>query len=154
MSDLASPVGLPATAQPLPWLIVSAQPTLAQLEAARDAGVSAVIDLRDPMEARPFSEPDEAERLGLSYHNVPVRPGALDDAALEKIVTTLRERAGSPTLLHCASANRTGGPLIAYLILDEGMDEQAAIDVAMRAGLRSAEIMEWGVNYARTHRQS
>lgn len=153
MTDLAAATGVPQGSQPLPWLVVTGQPTLEQLTAAQKAGVTAVIDLRDPMEDRAFSEPTEVAGLGMSYHNFPVRPGALDDGALEQALNTLRAQAGTGTLMHCASANRTGGPLIAFLILDEGMEEQAAVEVAMRAGLRSAEIMEWGLDYARKHRQ-
>lgn len=153
MSLLPSLSGLTNGAEPLPWLITSGQPSVAQLQAAQQAGVTAIIDLRDPMEARPFDEPEEVARLGMSYHNFPVSGGALDDATLDKVLGVLRAQAGTPTMLHCASANRTGGPLIAFLILDQGMEEQAAVDTAMRAGLRSAEIMEWGLNYARTHRR-
>ncbi len=153
MSDLAAATGVSEGSSPLPWLVVTAQPSLEQLQAARQAGVTAVIDLRDPMEDRPFSEPSEVAGLGMTYHNFPVRPGALADEALEQALGVLRAQKGTGTLMHCASANRTGGPLIAYLILDEGMDEQAAVDAAMRAGLRSAEIMEWGLDYARRHRQ-
>ena len=145
--------GLINGAEPLPWLVTSGQPTLAHLEAAAQAGVTAVIDLRDPMEQRPFDEPTEVTKLGMKYHNFPVSGGALDDVTLGKVLEVLRAQAGAPTMLHCASANRTGGPLIAYLIVDQGVEEQAAVDTAMRAGLRSAEIMEWGLNYARTHRQ-
>jgi protein tyrosine phosphatase (PTP) superfamily phosphohydrolase (DUF442 family) len=150
---LPSLPGLINGAEPLPWLVTSGQPTLAHLEAAQQAGVTTVIDLRDPMESRPFDESAEVQRLGMHYHNFPVSGGALDDATLERILGALRDNAGSPTMLHCASANRTGGPLIAYLILDQGVDEQQAVDAAMRAGLRSAEVMEWGLNYARTHRR-
>ena len=153
MSTLPSLPGLINAAEPLPWLVTSGQPSLSHLEAAAQAGVTTVIDLRDPMEQRPFDEASEVERLGMSYHNVPVGSGALDDATLDKVLGVLRAQAGQPTMLHCASANRTGGPLIAYLILDHGIDEQAAVDTAMRSGLRSAEIMEWGLNYARTHRR-
>jgi protein tyrosine phosphatase (PTP) superfamily phosphohydrolase (DUF442 family) len=153
MSMLPSLPSLINGAEPLPWLITSGQPSLAHLEAAAQAGVTTVIDLRDPMEQRPFDEPAEVAKLGMSYHNFPVSGGALDDATLEQVLGVLRAQAGTPTVLHCASANRTGGPLIAYLILDQGVDEQAAVDTAMRSGLRSAEIMEWGLNYARTHRR-
>lgn len=152
MTMLSAVPGLINGAEPLPWLITSGQPSLAQLDAAQQAGVTTVIDLRDPMEQRPFDEAAEVERLGMRYHNFPVSGGALDDATLERVLSVLRTQAGTPTLMHCASANRTGGPLIAYLILDQGTDEQAAVDAAMRAGLRSAEVMEWGLNYARTHR--
>lgn len=152
MPLLPSIPGLINGAEPLPWLVTAGQPSLAQLEAAQQSGVTAVIDLRDPMEPRPFDEPAEVRRLGMSYHNFPVGGGALDNATLDKVLGILRAQAGAPTMLHCASANRTGGPLIAFLILDHGVDEKTAVDTAMRSGLRSAEVMEWGLEYARTHR--
>lgn len=153
MSLLPTLPGLINGAEPLPGLITAGQPTLAHLEAAHLAGVTTVIDLRDPMEQRPFDEPAEVQRLGMSYHNFPVRGGALDDATIDRVLAVLRGNAGAGTLLHCASANRTGGPLIAHLILDHAVEEQAAVDIAMRSGLRSAEVMEWGLDYARTHRR-
>jgi protein tyrosine phosphatase (PTP) superfamily phosphohydrolase (DUF442 family) len=152
VSLLDAMAGAPNANQPLPWLLTSGQPTLQQFEALRAAGVTAVIDLRDPMEPRPLDEPADLARLGIAYHVVPVRSGALDDDTLGEIVALLRKYDGQPTLLHCASANRVGGALLAYLILDKGMSEQEAVDAAMRVGLRSTELMDWGLAYARTHR--
>ena len=152
MSLFEALAGVPNGTEPLPWLLTCGQPSADQLEAARDAGVCAVIDLRDPMEARPFDEPSTLERLGISYHNIPVNVGALDDTTLEQVLDVVRRTAGKPTMLHCASANRVGGALIPYFILDQSMDEQAALDAAMRVGLRSAELLEWGLDYARRHR--
>jgi hypothetical protein len=34
-------------------------------------------------------------------------------------------------------------------MLDHGLEEDDAVGQAMRIGLRSAELMEWGVEYAR-----
>ncbi len=144
--------GAPNAAQPLPWLVTCGQPSADQFAAAHAAGIRAVIDLRDPMESRPFDEPAALDRLGITYRNIPVNVGALDDASLEAVLAALREFADTPTMLHCASANRVGGALIPYFINDRGMDEQAAIDAAMRVGLRSAELMDWGLDYARRHR--
>jgi hypothetical protein len=45
-----------------------------------------------------------------------------------------------------------GGALIPYFILDQDMEEQDAVDQAMRVGLRSAEMMEWGLDYSRRHK--
>jgi hypothetical protein len=52
-------------------------------------------------------------------------------------------------LLHCSSGNRTSAALIPYLMIDKKMEEEDAVDVAMRGGLRSAELMELAVEYAR-----
>ncbi len=151
VSLLAAMQSAPNAGQPLPWMVTAGQPSADQMRAASEAGVKVVIDLRDPMEPRPFDEAAEAAALGLTYVNIPVNPAALSEATLERILATVREHADTPTLLHCASANRVGGALIPYFILDQGMGEQDAVDAAMRIGLRSAELMEWGIDYARKH---
>jgi hypothetical protein len=33
-------------------------------------------------------------------------------------------------------------------MLDQGLNEEEAVGQAMRIGLRSAELLEWGVDYA------
>lgn len=141
----------PNVGQPLPWLVTAGQPTADQMRAAATAGIRTVIDLRDPMEPRPFDEASVAAELGLTYVNTPVTPGTLTNATLERVLAAVRAHADTPTLLHCASANRVGAALIPYFILDRGMSEQDAVDAAMMIGLRSAEMMEWGIAYARTH---
>jgi protein tyrosine phosphatase (PTP) superfamily phosphohydrolase (DUF442 family) len=108
-----------------------------------------VLDLRDPMEPRLVDESALVRELGMEYVNIPVRAGSLDDATLERILGVLREAGGRTVFVHCGSGNRVGGALIPYLILDQKLEEQDAVDQAMRVGLRSAEIMEWGLDYAR-----
>ena len=150
MSILDAIAGATNAALPLPWLATAGQPSAQQFAAAQAAGVKVVIDLRDPMEPRPFDEATTLSALGIEYINIPVVNGALSTEALEKILAALRAHAGTPTILHCASANRVGGALIPYFVLDEGMTEQDAVDAAMRVGLRSAELMAWGADYARS----
>jgi protein-tyrosine phosphatase len=60
----------------------------------------------------------------------------------------LRRLTGRKALLHCSSGNRTSAALIPYLMLDQEMTEEDAVDTAMRGGLRSAELMEIAVQYA------
>ena len=151
MSMLDAINGAPNAAQPLPWLATAGQPSAEQLAAAKAAGAEVVIDLRDPMEPRPFDEAAAVRALGMEYINVPVNLGALSDEVMERVLAAVREHAGKPALLHCASANRVGGALIPFFMIDQGMDEQDAIDAATRVGLRNAELMEWGLEYARRH---
>jgi protein tyrosine phosphatase (PTP) superfamily phosphohydrolase (DUF442 family) len=153
MSLLAAATDVPNASSPLPWLVVAGQPSASQLTALQVAGVRNVIDIRDAMESRPFDEAETAATLGMRYINAPVVAGALSDQVMDRVLTALREARGTPTLLHCASANRTGGPLIAYLMIDQGMAEASAVDAAMRGGLRSVEVMEWGTEYAKRQRK-
>jgi protein tyrosine phosphatase (PTP) superfamily phosphohydrolase (DUF442 family) len=137
--------------QILPGVITGGQPTGEQLRAFKAAGGEVVLDLRDPMESRTVDEPALVRELELTYVNVPVRAGLVDDATMVRILSVLRESAGQTVFFHCGSGNRVGGALIPHLILDHGMEEQDAVDQAMRVGLRSLEMMEWGLDYARRY---
>jgi protein tyrosine phosphatase (PTP) superfamily phosphohydrolase (DUF442 family) len=148
-SLLGALAGVANASEPLPGLATGGQPAEAHLRALRDAGAAVVLDIRDPMEARPFDEVAAVGGIGMRYINVPVTSGALSDETMERILAVLRNRSENAVFLHCASGNRVGGPLIAHLVLDNGMDEDDAVEIAMRAGLRSAELMEWGLDYAR-----
>jgi protein tyrosine phosphatase (PTP) superfamily phosphohydrolase (DUF442 family) len=135
--------------EPVPGLLTGGQPMPRHFEALKAAGLAAVIDIRDPMEPRPFDEPGLVRELGMEYTNVSVRQGALDDAMMDAVLAELRKHAHHPTLLHCASANRVGGALIPWFIIDRGMTEDDAVAAAMKVGLRGADLLEWGLEYAR-----
>jgi protein tyrosine phosphatase (PTP) superfamily phosphohydrolase (DUF442 family) len=146
--------GVANACQLLPNVVTGGQPTAEQLEALSQVHGSIVLDLRDPMEPRPVDEANLARRLGLEYVNVPVRAGALDDQLLERILGVLRSAGDKTVFVHCGSGNRVGGALLPYLILDQGMEEEDAVEQAMRVGLRSAEVLEWGLDYARRNQKS
>jgi protein tyrosine phosphatase (PTP) superfamily phosphohydrolase (DUF442 family) len=141
--------GVANACQILPTVITGGQPSAAQLRALKEAGGGIVLDVRDPMEPRLVDEPALVRELGMEYVNVPVRAGSLDDATLERIRSVLRKAGDRTVFFHCGSGNRVGGALIPYFILDQNMEEQDAVDQAMRVGLRSAEMMEWGLDYVR-----
>jgi protein tyrosine phosphatase (PTP) superfamily phosphohydrolase (DUF442 family) len=145
--------GVANACQILPNVITGGQPNAAQLRALKGAGGEIVLDIRDPMEPRVVDEPALVRELGMEYVNIPVQVGSLDDVTLERILTVLRESNGRMVFFHCGSGNRVGGALIPYFILDQELTEEDALDQAMRVGLRSAEIMEWGLDYARRNQR-
>jgi protein tyrosine phosphatase (PTP) superfamily phosphohydrolase (DUF442 family) len=142
---------VPNACQPLPGLVTGGQPSAADLERFRSAGGGIVVDLRDPMEPRPYDEPAAAALLGLDYVNIPVHSGGLNDTTMERILETVRTAGDRTVFIHCGSGNRVGGALIPYFMLDHGLEQDDAVGQAMRVGLRSAELMEWGTDYARRH---
>ena len=144
--------GVSNACQILPNVISGGQPTADQLKDLKAAGGQIVLDLRDPMEPRPVDEAALVRELGMEYVNVPVRAGSLDDTTLEHILAALRGAGDRTVFFHCGSGSRVGGALIPYFILDQGMEEEDAVEQAMRVGLRSAEYMEWGLDYARRNR--
>jgi protein tyrosine phosphatase (PTP) superfamily phosphohydrolase (DUF442 family) len=146
--------GVANACQILPTVVTGGQPTADQLKALKAAGGEIVLDLRDPMEPRPVAEAALVRELGMEYINIPVRAGSLDDTTLEQILAVLRRVGERTVFFHCGSGSRVGGALIPYFILEQGMEEQEAVDQAMRVGLRSAEYMEWGLEYARRNQGS
>jgi protein tyrosine phosphatase (PTP) superfamily phosphohydrolase (DUF442 family) len=140
---------VPNACQILPNVVTGGQPTTADLEAYREGGGGIVLDLRDPMEPRPLDEAATTHRLGLEYVVVPVTAGTLTDATLERIHQVLREAGDRPLFVHCGSGSRVGGALLPHLMLEHGLTEEDATAQAMRIGLRSADLLEWGLDYAR-----
>jgi protein tyrosine phosphatase (PTP) superfamily phosphohydrolase (DUF442 family) len=144
---------IPNACQPLPGLVTGGQPTETQLEAFRAAGGDAVLDIRAPSEPRPLDERAVTDRLGLDYTVIPVAARTLDDDTMEQILDAVRQAQGRTLLFHCASGNRVGAALIPHFVLDQGMEEEDAVAQAVRVGLKSPELMAWGVEYARRHRR-
>ena len=152
MNDAMKAVGGVANAcEAVPNVITGGQPTREQLEGLKAAGGGVVLDIRDPMEQRPFDEAHTVEELGMEYVNVPISPGSTGDEKMERILETLRRNRERTVFFHCGSGNRVGGAMIAHLMLDHGIDEEEAVTRAMKMGLRSPEYMEWGLDYARRH---
>jgi protein tyrosine phosphatase (PTP) superfamily phosphohydrolase (DUF442 family) len=149
---LSAVAGLPNAAEPVTGWITGGQPTEQQLKAFKSAGGEVVVDNRDPMEPRPFDEPAVARSLGLEYVNIPLVHGAVTKETMGQIHAKLKKLEGRKTLLHCASGNRTSAALIPYLMIDKKMDQEEAVDTAMRGGLRSAELMELAIEYAGSSR--
>ena len=144
--------GVPNACQVLPTVVTGGQPTPEQLDALAKSGNAIVVDMREPMEPRAFDEPALVRELGMEYKLVPVGPHTMSDTTLETLRSTLAGAGERPVFIHCGSGNRVGGALIPVLMLDQGMDEEDAVDTAMRVGLRSAELMEWGLGYTRRQR--
>ena len=154
MSDLRTAIaGVPNAAEPFPDLVTGGQPSAQHLVGLKAAGCEIVLDLRDPMEPRPFDEPAAVRAAGMEYVNIPVSGASMTDETLTRIRDTVANLAGDrKTFMHCGSGNRVGATLIPYLMLDKGMEEDDAMTEAMKIGTRSAELMEWALNYVRRTR--
>jgi protein tyrosine phosphatase (PTP) superfamily phosphohydrolase (DUF442 family) len=143
--------GIANACQLFPNVVTGGQPSATNLEAFKAAGGAVVLDLREPMEPRPLDEPAVVSRLGMEYVNVPVSAGRMNDETIDQVLDVMRRAGNRTVLVHCASGNRVGGALLPHLILDQSLDEEDAVNQAMRVGLRSAEMLEWGLDYARRH---
>jgi protein tyrosine phosphatase (PTP) superfamily phosphohydrolase (DUF442 family) len=144
--------GVPNACQALPTVVTGGQPTPEQLKDLASTGSAIVVDMREPMEPRGFDEPALVRELGMEYKLIPVGPHTMSDTTLATLRSTLAGAGERTVFIHCGSGNRVGGALIPVLMLDQGLEEEDAVDAAMRVGLRSAELMEWGLGYTRRQR--
>ena len=151
MSQLLEAIaGLANACEPLPGIVTGGQPTAEHLVALKGAGGDVVLDLREPMEQRPYRTPDAVRAAGLEYVNIPFGHGAISDATFEAALRTVRQLGGQKrVLVHCSSGSRVGAALIPYLMLDQGFEEEDAINEAMRIGTRNAGLLEQALDYAR-----
>jgi protein tyrosine phosphatase (PTP) superfamily phosphohydrolase (DUF442 family) len=145
---MAALIGLANESEPVSGWITGGQPTEQQLKAFKAAGGEVVVDNRDPMEPRPFDEPAVVRAAGLDYISLPIVHGAVTTDTMKRMHDTLKKLAGKKALLHCSSGNRTSAALIPYLMIDKKMEQDDAVEIAMRGGLRSAELMELALSYA------
>jgi protein tyrosine phosphatase (PTP) superfamily phosphohydrolase (DUF442 family) len=89
-------------------LVTCGQPTEAQLEAARRAGVEVVINLALHDDPR-YSLPDErgtVEALGLTYTHIPVRFDSPTESDLLAFFNAMDAAQGRRVLVHCAANYR------------------------------------------------
>jgi len=145
---MAALIGLANESEPVSGWITGGQPTEQQLKAFKAAGGEVVVDNRDPMEPRPLDEPAVVRAAGMEYISLPIVHGAVTTDTMKRMHDTLKKLAGKKALLHCSSGNRTSAALIPYLMIDKKMEQDDAVDIAMRGGLRSAELMELALSYA------
>jgi len=132
------------------WL--ASQPSPADFECARDAGVRTVIDLRPAGELSEFDEPALVRGLGLAYVSLPFKsPETLTDEVFDR-ARELLDTAEGPILLHCSSANRVGAVWLPWRVLDGGLGWDAALAEARTIGLRTPAYEEKARSYVERQR--
>ena len=151
MSELLDAIaGVANAAEPVPGLVTGGQPQQPHLAALKRAGCALVLDCRDPMEPRPVREPEDIQAAGIEYVSIPVGHTRGDDETLRRIRELMRTNVGKRKVFyHRASGNRCGATLIPFLMLDQEFTEDEAVNAAMRMGTRSAELIEWALDYVR-----
>lgn len=124
---------------PLPGVLTGGQPTEEQLRAAAEAGYTAVIDLRMAGE-HDFDERGIVERLGMTYHAVPVDGSSgLTRERAEALDAALLEAGAGPVMVHCGSGNRVGALIALHEHWIRGREAEASLETGLAAGLTSLE---------------
>ena len=138
---------------PVPGVATGGQPTAEHLGKLRRAGFKAVLDLRPAEEPRGYDEPAAARRAGLSYRRLPIGHEGVPDSTFDAFRALMADSRSQPVLVHCASGNRVGPVLIAWLVLDRGWDWDRAVEMAKSGGLRSEALERAALDYIEHHRR-
>jgi uncharacterized protein (TIGR01244 family) len=116
-----------------PEFAIAGQVTPEQLQAAKEAGYQAVLNLRVPGEQGFLdNEETQAQAAGLSYVNIPVSPNEMSQVA-DRVITQLEELP-KPILVHCGSALRAGAMVLAYMGTRQGKTAEEVLEQARQAG--------------------
>lgn len=138
---------------PLPGVATGGQPTADHLDKLRRAGFKTVLDLRPAEEPRGYDEPAAARRAGLSYRHLPIGHAGVPDSTFDAFRALMADARSQPLLVHCASGNRVGPVMIAWLVLDRGWDWDRAVEMAKSGGLRSEALEKAALDYIEHHRR-
>ena len=119
-----------------PDIATAGQPSDEAWADIKKAGFKAVINLRTAEEGS-LEEKPKVEAQGLEYFNIPIGSDGFSNEKLHLFNQILGDEEARPVLIHCASSNRVGAMWLLHQVLDEGVDETAALAEAKKAGLAS-----------------
>ncbi len=120
----------------------------ASIEEATQNGVTTIVDLRSPQEAK-WDERAAAEARSIAYHNVPVsrNGGSFDSVTFNNISDIIDKHRSGKILIHCSSGQRAAAWFAAHLADDHGMSTEQSIALAKKVGLESERIESRVRNY-------
>ncbi len=132
---------LPNFSEPIEGVYCAGQPSAEQFQAAAEAGVTTVVNLRPAGETAPRDIEAEVTGAGMTYVNIPIGgPGDLDKGAANALAEALDAAEGG-VLIHCGSSNRVGGLLALKAHWVDGVPAAEALALGRAAGLTGLEPM-------------
>jgi len=140
MTDQIDIPGIPNLKHPARGYISGGQPSPEQLQAAADAGVGHIINLRPVTEDAGYDEPAKAKELGLSYSVLGIA-GAQDLTAdnAHRLDQMLTQHGDTTTLVHCASGNRVGALMALRAAWVQHKPKAEAMAIGREWGMTNAE---------------
>ncbi len=140
-ASAASPATTAATPLPAgfhrlsPDIIVGGQPSSADLEAFRKAGVSTIVNLRPDSEAGVADEETFIAILPFQYVQIPLTLDNVDAAKVDTFRRTIKDPSNRPMVVHCATGGRVGMMFAILAALDDGKSLQEAEEIGEAAGM-------------------
>lgn len=127
------------------------QPTEEGFKEIARKGYKSVLNLRTPAEGSE-SERAVVEKLGMRYINIPVSPDSINEQAADRFRQVMRDKSNEPVFVHCRSANRVGGMMILYLVLDKKESLDDAVKQAHQIGFSDMPwLKDFVLDYIKRH---
>ena len=128
--------------QVTPQFCTGGQPQMEHFARLKQAGVKAVLNLRQPSEHTAVEEQQAVEAAGLKYFNIPVNYRQPDAAHVDEFLRITDDPSNRPMFIHCTAAIRVGAFWMIRRVLRDGMEVERALEEARRVGLRDAPHLE------------
>ncbi|HEB53358.1 MAG TPA: hypothetical protein ENI87_08905 [bacterium] len=130
-------LGIYNLSAPFPRVLCSGQPTEAQFDALKDAGVTTVIHLRPQSESGTGFEEEHAKAQGLEFVRFPinVRKGDLNKDKVAAFAKLLADHGDGTTLVSCGSSNRVGSLFALKAFWIDGKSKDEALAIGRSAGM-------------------
>ena len=130
------------------------QPRLEHLQALKNDGVKAIVNLRTPGEHRAAEEEAKAREVGLRYFNIPVVFADPKEEQVTEFLKITDDPANRPVFIHCTAAIRVGAFWLIRRVLRDGWTFEDAEKEAEKIGLReSPHLNEFARRYIEKHRK-
>lgn len=116
------------------------EPTAVGLTELGAMGIKVDLDLRQVSGAT-RAEKEEAEKLGIKYVNIPMKPlSAPTDAEVQHALAVLEQTNAGPVFVHCRRGKDRAGTVVAcYRIQHDGWSNEEALKEAKKHGMSFAE---------------
>ena len=123
-----------------PGIYSAGQPEPDDWRDIKEAGVSAVVNLRPASEQPGVDEAAAVRALGLEHHHLPIASAAdLDDERVSLFGALIARLRGGGVLVHCGSGNRVGALFALSRAREPGVTLQQALAYGRTAGLAGLE---------------
>jgi uncharacterized protein (TIGR01244 family) len=130
------------------------QPSDAAFTKLASHGFKSVLNLRTDAEGIDLvREGEMIEKAGLRHINIPIGRGPFKEEQVKEFIAAVKDKKNQPMLIHCGSANRVGALWMVYLVLDQGVTEDKALEEAARIGLTSPDLKKAAQDYIAAHKQ-
>jgi uncharacterized protein (TIGR01244 family) len=117
-------------------------------------GFASIVNLRLATESGAEIEKEEtaAKASGLRYFHVPF-DGKPDPKAAEQFLNAITTEGAEPAFIHCAGGNRAATMWLIKRIAVDHWDVERATKEAVALGQTNAEIRQFAIDYAQSHRR-